>query len=166
MSSERLDELDPTSAIFSALCNFWPRIFAFFALLWAGHLVGVNSFTAPEFLEALRIDGFGAFESSKALEIGWAPLSWLWTVVSACANPVFVLWLFILGGAFLNVWLSEEHWMHGLAIAAIGQPIHSFCAHWADQSRTALEAAIGLAVLGIWEALLIGGYWWLWRQRG
>ena len=86
-------------------------------------------------------------------------------MISACSNPVFVLWLFILGGAFLNIWLSEDNWMHGARDRG-DRPVHPhvLCAV-GDQTRTTLEAAIGLTVLAVWETLLIGAYWWLWRQR-
>ncbi|MDB6150017.1 MAG: hypothetical protein JWQ44_1465 [Chthoniobacter sp.] len=165
MDDERLHELDSTSAIFSALGSIWWRLLSFFVLLWAGHLLGANCFTAPEFFRDVWANGFAALNGGDATELIYAPLGWLWTVISACERPIFLLWLFTLGGAFLNVWLSEDAYFHGLAIGAIGQPLHTYFAMLAEQNRDGMEIFVGLALIAIWEAAMIAGYMWFCRQR-
>ncbi len=165
LMSDRLHELDPTSAIFSALGSFWWRLLAFFACAWLAHYVGTNAYTAGGFFRDVWQNGPGAILDQERLNPILVPLGWLWALLSGCSNPLGLVQLFILATAFLFVRLSEDRFFHGFGIVLLTQPIHSFCVSLQDHGRLdGLDLGIGLVILLTWETLVGGLYWWCWRQ--
>ena len=161
MSGE-LHELDQTHAIFAAMSSFWWRILLFFAFCVFGHYVGVNCASAGELIRDVWSSGPSALFSHGDFNPVFAPLHWMWTLLTGCEHPVGVLQLFALGVAILFIWLSEDRFIHGFAIVLITQPLHSFLVTGWDNGRS--DFIIGLIVVGFYEAFAGFAYWWCLRQ--
>ncbi len=161
MSGE-LHELDQTHAIFAAMSSFWWRVLLFFGFCVFGHYVGANCAGAGKLIRDVWSSGPGAIFSHDDFNPMFAPVSWLWTLLAGCENPVGVLQLFLLGAGFLFVWLSEDRFIHGFAIALLAQPLHTLLVVGRDNGRS--DFIIGLIVLACYEALAGFAYWWSLRQ--
>jgi hypothetical protein len=83
-------------------------------------------------------------------------------LLTGCENPLGLLQLFVLGTAFLFVWLSEDRFIHGFVIALWAQPLHTFLVVGKHNDRG--DFIIGLIVLGLYEAFVGFVYWWCLRQ--
>ena len=159
--SERLNDFDPTHAIFGAMGSFWWRILVFFACCFVGHFVGVNCAGAAEFFNNLWTNGPRAAFDHGGMNPLWVPLTWLGTLLVGCRDGWGLIQLVVLAVAFLFVWLSEDRFIHGFAIAALSQPVDSFLVE-GTSNTTAL--VVGLVVLAVWEAFVAGVYWWCLKQ--
>jgi hypothetical protein len=165
MSNDRLHELDPTSAIFSALGSFWWRLVAFFLCCWLGHYVGINAYSAGEFFRSILLRGPSAIFNQEGLNPILVPLDWFWALLSGCSHPLGLLQLLIIATAFLIVRLCEARFYAGFALVLLAQPIHSFCVSLQDGGGLdAVEWGLALVILFTWEAAVIGLFWWFWRQ--
>ncbi len=158
-----LNELDQTHAIFSALGSFWWRLLVFFGCFWLGHYVGLNALTGGEFLRNVWQNGLGALFEKGNLDPIWAPLSWFWTLIAGCSHPIGVLYLFLVGTAFLVVRLSEDHYMHAFVFALLAEPLHTiFVEH--SGGTGGFDVAVLIIVLVTYEVVIGGLYWWYLRQ--
>jgi hypothetical protein len=165
MSNDRLHELDPTSAIFSALGSFWWRLVAFFGSCWVGHYVGINAYTAGDFFRSIWQRGPRAIFDQEGLNPILVPLSWFWALLSGCAHPLGLLQLLIIATAFLIVRLSEDRFYAGFVLVLMAQPIHSFCVSLQDGGQfDGMDWGVALVILFTWEAAIVGLFWWFWRQ--
>lgn len=161
-----LNELDPTYAIFSALGSFWWRLLVFFLCFWLGHYVGQNAYTGGPFLRELWQDGPSALFQQDHLNPIWVPLSWFWTLLSGCASPIGILYLFVVATAFLIVRLSEDHFSHGFAIGLLVQPLDTvLMASPRSGFLGGFDLAVTVIVLVTYEVVIGGLYWWWLRQR-
>ena len=160
--SDGMERLDQTHAVFSALSSFWWRVLLFFAFCMFGHYVGVNIASAGRVLRNVWSGGLGYIYSDSDLDPFLVPVSWLWTLLVGCEHPAGLLQLFLLGAAFLFVWLSEDRFVHGFAIALLAQPLHSFLVVGTHESRD--DFIIGLIVLVFYESFAGFAYWWCLRQ--
>ena len=161
MSGE-LHELDQTHAIFSAMSSFWWRVLLFFGFCMFGHYVGVNCAGAGELIRDVWSNGPTAIFHHDNFNPLFVPLSWLWALLAGCENPAGVLQLFVLGVAFLFIWLSEDRFIHGFAIALLAQPVHTLLVVGTHNGRS--DFIIGVIVLVFYEAFAGFAYWWCLRQ--
>ena len=159
--SERQHDFDQTHAIFAALGSFWGRILVFFACCFLGHYVGLNSASAAEYFENVWTNGPRAIFDHGDLNPIMVPISWLGTLLVGCRDGWGVIQLFVLGAAVLFVWLSEDRFIHGFAIASLTQPVDSFLVA-VPEGGTAV--VVGLVVLVTWEAFVAGVYWLCWKR--
>lgn len=160
-----LNELDQTHAIFSALGSFWWRLLVFFLCFWIGHYFGLNALTGGEFLRNVWQNGLSALFDDGNLNPIWVPLSWFWTLIAGCSHPVGVLYLFLVGTAFLVVRLSEDHYLQAFVFALLAEPIHTVLVENHSGGGTSpFDLAVLIIVLVTYETVVGGLYWWYWRQ--
>ncbi len=159
--NDRQHDFDQTHAIFAAMGSFWWRVLLFFVLCWVGHFVGANCASAGEFFRNVLSNGPKAIFEDSDLNPIWIPLSWFGTLLVGCRDGWGLLQLVALAVAFLFVWLSEDRYIHGLAIAALTQPIDTFLV---VGTHSAGDFVIGLVVLLVWEAFIGFVYWWCLQQ--
>jgi hypothetical protein len=159
-----LNELDPTHAIFSALGSFWWRLLVFFICFWLGHYVGLNALTGGEFLRNVWQNGLGALFEKGNLDPIWVPLSWFWTLIAGCSHPIGVLYLFLVGTAFLVVRLSEDHYHYAFFFALLAEPLHTIVVENHSGAGGGFDLAVLIIVLVTYEIVIGGLYWWYLRQ--
>lgn len=159
--SDRQHEFDQTRAIFSAMGSFWWRVALFFVLCWIGHYAGANAASAAEFLRGIWSGGPQAIFADSDLNPVLVPLSWIGMLLVGCRNGVGLLQLVALAVASLFVWLSEDRYIHGFAIAALTQPIDSFLVAAPGVSG---DFFVGLVILLVWETFIGFTYWWCLQQ--
>jgi hypothetical protein len=160
-----LNDLDQTHAVFAALGSFWWRLLVFFLCFWLGHYIGLNAYTGGEFLRSVWQNGPSALFQHGDLNPIVVPLSWFWTLLSGCAHPLGMLYLFVLATAFLIVRLSEDHFMHGFLIGLLVQPLHTVFVEWRDSGALAdFDLVVTVIVLVTYEVVIGGLYWWYLRQ--
>lgn len=157
-----LNELDQTHAIFSALSSFWWRLLVFFLCFWLGHYIGLNSLTGGEFLRNVWKNGLGAMFEGGNLNPVWIPLHWFWTLIAGCSHPIGVLYLFLVATAFLVVRLSEDHYMHGFVFGLLAEPLHTVFVD--GRALAGFDLTVMVIVLGTYEVVIGGLYWWYLRQ--
>jgi len=123
--SDRLHELDQSHAIFSALSSFWWRLPILCGCFWFGHYVGLNATSGGQFLQQLWLDGPAAALGHSSLNPAFVPVSWFGTVLIGCENLWGIAYLFVIATTFLIVRLSEDYYIHGFAIALLGQTAYT-----------------------------------------
>ena len=159
--SDRQQDFDQTHAIFAAMGSFWWRMLVFFGLCFLGHYVGTNCASAGEFFRDVMARGPSALFQNSDLNPAWVPISWMGTLLVGCRDGFGLIQLVALAVGLLFVWLSEDRYIHGFAIAALSQPIDTFLV---EGTGSTSDFIIGLVVLGVWEAFVGLAYWWCWRQ--
>lgn len=160
--NDGLNELDQTHAVFSAMSSFWWRVLLFFALCMFGHFVGVNCAGAADMARNVWTGGPSALFESDSLNPAFVPVSWMWALLVGCGHPAGLLQLLALAIAFLFVWLSEDRYIHGFAIALMTQPLHSLLVEGHAHSRA--DVIAGLVVLAFFEVGVGAAYWFFLRQ--
>ena len=159
--SDRQHDFDQTHAIFAAMGSFWWRVVLFFVLCWFGHFVGANCASAGEFFRNVWSNGPKAIFADSDLNPIWIPLSWIGTLLVGCRDGFGLLQLVALAVGFLFVWLSDDRYIHGFAIAALTQPIDTFLVTGTHNTG---DFVIGLLVLLVWEAFIGFVWWWCLQQ--
>ncbi len=159
--SDRQDEFDQTHAIFAAMGSFWWRVALFFVLCCFGHYVGLNCASAGDLSRDVLANGPRAIFDNDDLNPVLVPVTWLGTLLVGCRDGWGLLQLVALAVAVLFVWLSEDRYIHGFAIASLTQPIDSFLVAGTDSTG---DFIIGMIVLVGWEMVIGFSYWWCLQQ--